>query len=102
LPIRALVEALGKPWSAQFSTALLRRICASLVNANERENRIAWAETLDVASTALPANCFSEALADWTLPEDEDYYTRHFSNQLAKFLDTVQTRARLRELITGK
>jgi hypothetical protein len=101
LPYRILLGALAKPWSAKFGSGYVQAMRATFV-APERSERFELAETLPTAAVALPATCFAEALADWQLPESDDYYSRHIANQVAKFQDTVHTRSRLRDAIISE
>jgi hypothetical protein len=101
LPVTALIDALAAPWSADFGSAYLTNIRRALTG-NDSNQRMVWASSLATASIALPPECFRESLREWRLPEAEDYYARYAQKELDQFLETVQTRARLRELICSE
>ncbi len=97
----AVLNALPRPWSAEFGAAYLhelRHFAASLDAKSQHAEP--WDNTLAAAALALLPDCFVGALEPIPVPEDnKNWNITNFARRLDVFAYTLRTRARLFEEI---
>jgi hypothetical protein len=101
LPLDAVLEQLASPWSQKFGTAILGASRKVLAQPQQSEAAVRWTAVLSRVAAALPKECLTEAVAEWLLPDSDDYFVRHVRKQIEQFQETIRTRLRLHELIGG-
>ncbi|MBO0777512.1 MAG: hypothetical protein J2P37_01680 [Ktedonobacteraceae bacterium] len=95
-PIAAL-DALPRPWSAQFADATFK-LCREFVQTTkDSDNRwYTWGHFLDLAGAATPTSSLETASTGWTVPERlGDQYKQNVTS----LLETLQIRKTLLEEI---
>jgi hypothetical protein len=93
--LQPLIAALPAPWSARFGQAFLQAAGRGLAAASWQE-ALAWRGCLDRAATALPADCFAQALAFAAAPR-EDPAARSLRAAVDDFHATITIRQRIHQ-----
>lgn len=102
IAVDQLFVLLPRPWSEDFTKSYLRFLRESAAGC-DRFNYSSYSKinSLLHAATCIPPATFDLALADWQLPEKENYVTTHWRDKIREFAMILQLRQRfLKELNT--
>lgn len=95
----AALEYLAQPWSAEVAQTYLRHVRDRARQAAQVAN--VELQSLALAARALPPASFDAALAEWSLPEGDDYQLQHWRREVDRFTEIVLLRQRLTKEISG-
>jgi hypothetical protein len=99
-----LLAELHRPWSVKFAQTYLRLLrkhnTFEGIDVNVLNPRSdPWFNDLPSLALALPADCFTEALHPWEVPDDPGWQIQYIRQQLQEFTETIQMRQKIHEEI---
>ncbi len=91
-----LLSLVPRPWGKLLGDAYLQalRTYTSALKAHTYDFA-PWDETLEVATLALPVECFQAAVVSWVAPEHAAYHARSWYDQLNTCSEAIDIRQRL-------